>query len=189
MKNLILATASAALVVGLAACGSTSTPSAVPPDKDCAELSKPADPHNLIGPEWPWPACNTLSDVTPGVDKDRAEAIVFDARQHVVEAKHHIALLVGTGNKETNPEERAQFRDRIQDVRGRLASQLVDSTLALQGTPPEGFALGYTKHHNPLSCSDAWDFDKCIATGGKDKGVFPYETHSASPGLTEGQGR
>ncbi|SIE96586.1 hypothetical protein [Mycobacteroides abscessus] len=55
-------------------------------------------------------------------------------------------------------------------------------------TPPT--PGGYQDHPNPLSCSDAWDFDKCRATHGADKGAPPwYLTHSASPGLTEGQGR
>ncbi|SIG37508.1 Uncharacterised protein [Mycobacteroides abscessus subsp. abscessus] len=191
MKNRILAgLAASALTVGLSACGHASTPSAspVPPDKDCTELARPSDPHGLIGNEWPWPSCDALSDVTPGVDQARAEAIVFDARQHVAAAKRNIAVLATVGNKETDPEERAQFHGRIENVRGRLADDLMNSRLALQGTPPAGFALGYTKHHDPLSCSDAWDFEKCIETGGRDKGAFPYETHTASPGMT-GEGR
>lgn len=189
-KNLMLAAASAA-VVGLTACGG-STPSAspVPPDKDCTELAKPNDPHNLIGREWPWPACNALSDVTPGVDPQRAEDIVFDARQRVAAAKRNISVLATVGNRETDPVAQAQFHGRIESVRGRLADDLMNSRLALQGTPPEGFSLDYSKHPNPLSCADAWDFDNCIATGGKDKGSPPWylQTHSASPAWT-GEGR
>lgn len=191
-KNVILAAVAAStLAVGLAACGSHSTPAAqpVPPDRNCTELAKPADPHGLIGNEWPWPACSALSDVIPGVDQARAEAIVFDARQHVAAAKRNISLLATVGNKETDPEALTQFHDRIENVRGRLADDLMASSLALKGTPPQGFSLAYRNGPNPLSCSDAWDFDKCISTGGKDKGTFPYETHSASPGLTGGEGR
>lgn len=187
-KNLILAAASAA-VVGLTACG-TSTPSAspIPADSNCTELAKPADPHGLIGNEWPWPACSALSDVTPGVDQARAAEIVFDARQHVAAAKRNISVLATVGNKETDPEALTEFHGRIESVRGRLADDLMNSRLALQGTPPDGFSLDYSKTSNPKSCADAWDFQRCIATGGRDKGTFPYETHTASPGLT-GTGR
>ncbi|SKO98094.1 hypothetical protein [Mycobacteroides abscessus] len=191
MKNArILALASSAAVVGLmTACG-TSTPSAspVPADKNCTELARPADPHNLIGREWPWPACSALDDVTPGVDPQRAEAIVFDARQRVAAAKRNIAVRATVGNKETDPDALTEFHGRIENVRGRLADDLMASRLALQGTPPAGFSLDYRNSPNPLSCADAWDFEKCIETGGRDKGVFPYETHTASPGMT-GEGR
>lgn len=191
-KNLILATVAAStLAVGLSACGSASTPTAspIPADKDCAEITKPSDPRGLIGREWPWPSCSALSDVTPGVDQARAEAIVFDARQRVAAAKRNISVLATVGNRETDPVAQAQFHDRIQDVRGRLAGELIDSTLALKGTPPEGFSLDYSKHPNPLSCSDAWDFHRCLATHGADKGQPPpYLIHTASPAWT-GAGR
>lgn len=195
-KNVILAAVAAStLAVGLAACGHASEPSAspVPPDKDCTEVARPADPNDLIGREWPWmSACSALYDVQPGVDKERADSIVFDARQRVAETKYHISLLATMGNKESNPEAQAKFRSYIQDARGRLADDLMDSRLALQGTPPDGFSLGYTKHHDPSkTCADAWDVAKCIATHGADKGQPPPwypQTPSASPGLT-GAGR
>lgn len=189
MKNARILAAASALAVGLTACGG-STPSAAPvlADKNCTELAKPSDPHGLIGNEWPWPACNALSDVTPGVDPQRAEAIVFDARQHVAAAKRNIAVLATVGNKETDPDALTEFHGRIENVRGRLADDLMRSRAALEGHAPEGFALDYRNSPNPMSCADAWDFDKCIATGGRDKGVFPYETHTASPGMT-GAGR
>ncbi|SKU64754.1 Uncharacterised protein [Mycobacteroides abscessus subsp. massiliense] len=39
------------------------------------------------------------------------------------------------------------------------------------------------------SCVDAWDFDRCIASDGKDMGQPPaYLIHSASP-IWTGQGR
>lgn len=192
-KNLILALAASTLaVVGLmTACG-TSTPTAqpIPPDKDCTELAKPADPRGLIGNEWPWPSCSALSDVTSGVDPQRAESIVFDARQHVEAAKRNIAILATVGNKETDPEALTKFHDRIQDVRGRLADDLMRSRMALEGHAPEGFELDYTKHHDPSkTCSDAWDVPRCTETHGADKGEPPsYLTHSASPGMT-GEGR
>lgn len=192
MKNArILAATAAALTVGLlSACGHASTPVAqpIPPDTDCTEVARPADPNGLIGREWPWPACSALSDVTPAVDKDRAEEIVFDARQHVEAAKRNIAVLATVGNKETDPDALTEFHGRIENVRGRLADDLMNSRLALQGTPPEGFELDYSKTHDPSkTCADAWDVAKCIATHGADKGAFPYETHSASPGMTEGR--
>ncbi|SLI41298.1 Uncharacterised protein [Mycobacteroides abscessus subsp. massiliense] len=191
-KNLMLAAASTLTVGLLAACGSTSAPSAspVPADKDCTELARPADPHNLIGREWPWPACSALDDVQPGVNQERAEAVVFDARQRVAAAKRNIAVLATVGNGENDPEALTEFHGRIENVRGRLADDLMASRLALQGTPPEGFSLDYSKTHDPKSCADAWDFDKCTTTGGRDKGQPPpYLTHTASPGLTEGQAR
>lgn len=193
-NRILAAAASAAALVGLTACGSTSTPSAapIPPDKDCTEVSKPADPHNLIGREWPWmSACGLMSDVTPGVDSQRAAEIVFDARQHVEAAKRNISVLATAGNKEADPDAQAKYRSYIENLRGNLTNDLMDSRLALGGTPPAGFRLDYTKHHDPSkTCADAWDFKACVATGGADKGQPPsYLTHSASPGLTEGQGR
>lgn len=163
-KNLILAAASAALTVGLTACGSNSTPSARPvaADSNCTEVARPADPHGLIGNEWPWmSACSALSDVTPGVDKDRAQEIVFDARQRVVAAKTAISMMSSAGNKLNDPQAQQPYRSYIESARGRLDGALVDSTLALKGTPPEGFSLDYVR-------------------GGT--------MHSASPGLT-GTGR
>lgn len=191
-KNLILAAASAALTVGLAACGHASTPEAqpIPADKNCAEVARPADPHGLIGNDWPWmSACGVMSDVQPGVDKERADSIVFDARQRVVAAKMAISVLSTMGNKETDPDALTEFHGRIENVRGRLADDLMASRLALQGTPPAGFSLDYSKTHDPSkTCADAWDVAKCIATHGADKGAFPYEMHTASPGMT-GEGR
>ncbi|KRQ26390.1 hypothetical protein AOT83_19200 [Mycobacteroides sp. H001] len=96
------------------------------------------------------------------MDQQRAEAVVFDARQHVVAAKMAISMMATTGNKDSSPDAQAKYHSYIQDARGRLAGALVDSTLALKGTPPEGFSLDYVR-------------------GGT--------IHSASPGLTEGQGR
>ncbi|KPG17646.1 MULTISPECIES: hypothetical protein [Mycobacteriaceae] len=54
-------------------------------------------------------------------------------------------------------------------------------------TPTPG---GYQDHPNPKSCADAWDFDLCRATHGKDMGQPPSYIHvpSASPVWT-GAGR
>lgn len=50
---------------------------------------------------------------------------------------------------------------------------------------------GYSPTRIPgYSCADAWNFDKCVATGGKDMGAPPwYLIHSASPAWAGGQGR
>lgn len=194
-NRIAVAAASAALVGLMTACGHTSTPVAqpIPPDTDCTEVARPADPNGLIGREWPWPACNALSDVTPGVDSQRAAEIVFDARQRVVAARMAISLLSTMGNKETSEDAHAKFRFYIENLRGNLADDLMHSRMALEGTPPAGFHLDYTKHHDPSkTCADAWDVRKCTATQGADKGQPPPwypQTPSASPGLTEGQGR
>ncbi|WP_255783840.1 hypothetical protein [Mycobacteroides abscessus] len=178
MKNLILAAITASMTVGLAACG-TSEPTAqpIPPDKNCTELSKPADPHGLIGREWPWPACSALSDVQPGVGQQRAAEIVYDARARVVAAKRNISVLAAVGNKETDPESLTEFHSRIENVRGQLADDLMVSRAALEGNPPQGFSLAYTRHSDEgKTCADAMDFQACASE----------RPHSASPGLTGG---
>lgn len=179
-KNRILAAmAASALTVGLSACGSSSAPAAQPigADKDCTELAKPADPKGLIGREWPWPACSALSDVTPRVDQQRAAEIVYDARQRVAAAKRNIAILAAVGNKEADPETLTEFHDRIENVRGQLADDLMASRAALEGQAPEGFSLAYSKRaESRKTCSDAWDFQACVDA----------RPHSASPGLTGG---
>lgn len=181
-KNRILAAlAASALSVGLSACGHDGTPTASPigADKNCTELARPADPHGLIGNEWPWPACSALSDVTPGVGQRRAAEIVYDARQRVVAAKRNISVLATVGNKETDPEALTGFHDRIENVRGQLADDLMASHAALEGNPPQGFTLAYSKNADgDKSCSDALDFQACVDA----------RPHSASPGLT-GEGR
>lgn len=166
MKNRILAATAASLVaVGLSACGShTSEPVAQPigADPNCTELARPADPHGLIPSDgWPWPACDALSDVQPGVDQARAAEIVYDARARVAAAKRSISLLAAQGNQlasiETNSDATvADYRGRIEDVRGRIAADLVNSTLALKGTPPAGFSLGYVRGEDVHSASPIW---------------------------------
>lgn len=163
IRILALITVSAA-TVGLAACG-TDTPVARPigADKNCVEIARPADPHGLIPSDgWPFPACSALSDVTPGVDQQRAEAVVYDARQRVSAAKRSISLLAAQGNQlasiETNSDATVtQYRDRISDTRGRIAQDLMNSTLALKGTPPEGFSLGYVRGEDVHSASPLWN--------------------------------
>ncbi|MBE5451219.1 Uncharacterised protein [Mycobacteroides abscessus subsp. abscessus] len=165
MKHIIIAATAASLVaVGLAACGSHSAPEAspIPTDKGCVEIAKPSDPHGLIPSDgWPFPACSALSDVQPGVDQGRAQEIAYDARQRVVAAKREIIFLAAQGNQlvdiETNSDATvADYRDRISDVRGRIADDLMASSLALKGTPPAGFELAYVKGNDIHSASPAW---------------------------------
>ncbi|RIS84039.1 hypothetical protein [Mycobacteroides abscessus] len=159
----ILAATAASMVVGLSAC-STSEPTAQPiaADQNCVEIAKPSDPHGLIGRDgWPFPACSVLSDVTPGVGQARAVAVVYDARQRVAAAKREISLLAAQGNQladiETNSDATvADYRGRISDTRGRIAQDLMNSRLALQGTPPQGFALAYVKGETVHSASPIW---------------------------------
>lgn len=79
---------------------------------------------------------------------------------------------------------------RIFAVASTLAVGLLTAPLAgADPTPSPPTPGGYQDHPNSLSCSDAWDFHRCLDTHGKDKGAPPwYLTHSASPGLT-GAGR
>lgn len=55
----------------------------------------------------------------------------------------------------------------------------------LTPTPSPG---GYSPTRIPgYSCVDAWDFDRCIDSGGKDMGEPPaYLIHTASPAWTGG---
>lgn len=178
--RILAATVASALTVGLSACGHDSTPTASPigADKDCTELARPADPKGLIGREWPWPACDALSDVQPGVGQQRAAEIVYDARARVVAAKRNIAILAAVGNKETDPEALTALHDRIENVRGQLADDLMRSHAALEGHAPEGFTLAYAKHSDGnKSCADALDFQACVSDA---------RVHSASPGVTGG---
>lgn len=164
MKNRILAAvAASALTVGLSACGHTEhAAQPIPADSNCVEVAKPSDPHGLVPSDgWPWPACDALSDVQPRVDQQRAEAVVYDARARVSAAKREISLLASQGNQladiETNSDATvADYRGRISDTRGRIAQDLMNSRLALQGTPPQGFALAYVKGETVHSASPIW---------------------------------
>lgn len=58
-------------------------------------------------------------------------------------------------------------------------------------TPTPARPGGYSPTRIPgYSCVDAWDFQRCIATSGKDMGEPPaYLIHTASPAWTGGEGR
>lgn len=77
----------------------------------------------------------------------------------------------------------------------RILAALAAITVGLLGAPlagadptPSPTPGGYSPVRIPgFSCVDAWDFQRCIRSGGKDMGAPPwYLTHSASPGLTGG---
>ncbi|SID53550.1 Uncharacterised protein [Mycobacteroides abscessus subsp. abscessus] len=68
---------------------------------------------------------------------------------------------------------------------------LMGAPAALADPNPGPTGPGYSPTPIPgYSCSDAWDFDKCIASGGKDMGTPPwYLIHTASPAWMGGEGR
>lgn len=65
---------------------------------------------------------------------------------------------------------------------------LLAAPAALADPTPTPTPGGFSPTRIPgYSCVDAWDFQRCIASSGKDMGAPPwYLTHSASPGLTGG---
>lgn len=156
MKNLILATASAALVVGLAACGSHSAPEAqpgaqpFPVERACADIPKPADPHGLIGDNWltdnPCAIFN-MNRPGEGVDADQAEKIVYDARMKALAGKRDIALLARQGSAQINTPSglATDFKSAISERRAALKQELDASSLALQGRAPQGYSISYLK--------------------------------------------
>lgn len=152
-KNLILAATSAALVaVGLAACGSHSTPGAqpFPAERACADIPKPSDPHGLIGDNWLKDnACAVFNMNRPGagVDGDQAEKIVYDARMKALMGKRDIAILARQGNAQISTPSglSTDFKSVITQRRASLKQELTDSGLALQGKAPEGFRISYLK--------------------------------------------
>lgn len=77
-------------------------------------------------------------------------------------------------------------------VASTVAVGLMGAPAALADpTPPVPGHGDYSPTPIPgYSCSDAWDFDKCIASDGKDLGQPPaYLVHTASPAWTGGGGR
>ncbi|EIV24500.1 hypothetical protein [Mycobacteroides abscessus] len=155
-KNLILAATVASAVVGLAACGSHSTPAAqsvpdvFPIEQGCADVSRPADPHGLIGDNWLTDdACAIFNMNRPGagVDADQGAKIVYDARMKALMGKRDLALLARQGNAQMdNPAGViTDFKDAITERRAALKQELDASSLALQGRAPQGFRISYLK--------------------------------------------
>ncbi|RIS62525.1 hypothetical protein [Mycobacteroides abscessus] len=170
-KNLIVAASAAlALTVGLSACGHTSESEAqpgaqpFPAEHACADVSRPADPHNLIGDNWLKDnACAIFNMNRPGadVDAEQAEKIVYDARMRAVTGKRDISLLARQGNAQISTPSGVEtdFKDAIAQRRAALKQELTASGLALQGKAPQDYRIEYLKG----------------------------EAHSASPGLTPGK--
>lgn len=69
-----------------------------------------------------------------------------------------------------------------------LSVGLLGASAAFADPTPSPTPGGYSPTRIPgYSCVDAWDFQRCIGSGGKEMGQPPaYLTHSASPGLTGG---
>lgn len=171
MKNLILAlTVMSAATVGLTACGHTSTPAAqsvpdvFPIERGCADVSRPADPHGLIGDNWLTDdACAIFNMNRPGagVDAEQAAKIVYDARMRALAGKRDISLLARQGSAQISTPSglETDFKSAITERRAALKQELNASGLALQGRAPEGYSIAYLKG----------------------------EAHSASPGLAPGK--
>ncbi|WP_131822555.1 hypothetical protein [Mycobacteroides chelonae] len=72
-----------------------------------------------------------------------------------------------------------------------LTVGLLAAPAALADPNPGPTGPGYSPTPIPgYSCSDAWDFNLCIESGGKELGAPPpYLIHTASPVWTGGQGR
>ncbi|WP_078314936.1 hypothetical protein [Mycobacterium sp. D16Q16] len=158
-KNIIAATAVLAMV-GLSACGHDSAPETqhgaqpFPREQQCADVSRPADPHGLIGNNWLNDnACAIFNMNRPGagVDPSQAEKIVYDARMRALAGKRDLALLVRQGNAQMdNPAGViTDFKGVISERRASLKAELTDSGLALQGKAPQGFRIEYLKGGAP----------------------------------------
>lgn len=156
-KNRILAAVAASMaVVGLAACGSHSTPAAqpgtqpFPAEKQCQDIPKPADPHGFIGDEWLNDnACAVFNMNRPGVgvDSEQGVRIVYDARMKALAGKRDIALLARQGNAQIGAPGglETDFKSAIAQRRAALKQELTASGLALQGHAPDGFRISYLK--------------------------------------------
>lgn len=157
MKNIrILAFAASTVTVGLlAACGTTSTPSVpdaqpFPREPQCQDISRPADPHNVIGTHWfNDDACNILNSNRPGagVDADQARAIVYDARMKMLFGKRDIAMLAIEANKQLDHPSgvTTDFADIIAQRYSTVKGEVNDSRAALGGHAPEGFKVTIVK--------------------------------------------
>lgn len=159
--NRILAAAASTLTVGLlAACGSTSAPTASPEpqpfprEQQCQDISRPADPHNVIGNNWVADdACNVLNlnRPGPGVDADQAEKIVYDARMKLLLGKRDIAMLAIEGNKQIDHPTgvTTDFAGLIAARHATITEELNDSRAALGGHAPEGYRIDILKRDTP----------------------------------------
>ncbi|RIS83894.1 hypothetical protein [Mycobacteroides abscessus] len=155
-KNMVAASAALALTVGLAACGHDSEPAAqpgsqpFPAEHACADLPRPADPHGLLGNNWPKDdSCAIFNMNRPGegVDAEQAARIVYDARMKALTGKRDLALLARQGNAQISTPSGVvtDFKGAIAQRRAALKQELDASSLALQGRAPQGFRISYLK--------------------------------------------
>lgn len=162
MKSTILAAvAASAAVVGLVSgCGSTSTPSAAPEaqpfprEQQCQDISRPADPHNVIGNNWVADdACNVLNlnRAGAGVSQEQAEKIVYDARMKLLMGKRDIAMLAIEGSKQLDHPSGVvtDFASVIAQRYSTVKDEVNASRAALGGHAPEGFKVTIVKGDVP----------------------------------------
>lgn len=153
----ILALAASTVTVGLlAACGTTSTPSVpdaqpFPREQQCADIQRPADPHNIIGNNWfKDDACDilNLNHPGPGVDADQAEKIVYDARMKMLLGKRDIAMLAIEGSKQLDHPSgvTTDFADIIAQRYSTVKDEVSASRAALGGHAPEGYRIDFVKN-------------------------------------------
>lgn len=157
MKNarILAAAASTLAAVGLmTACG-TSTPSAQPDqfprEKQCQDIQRPSDPHNVIGNNWfTDDACSILNSNRPGagVDADQARAIVYDARMKMMMGKRDIyALVVFLANDQLDHPSgvTTDFAGLIARRYSTITKEVNDARDALGGHAPEGYRIFFLK--------------------------------------------
>ncbi|SHX81833.1 hypothetical protein [Mycobacteroides abscessus] len=151
-KHTILAAAAASTLaaVGLTACGQANTPAAQPQpfprERQCQDIPKPADPHNVIGTHWfKDDACDilNLNHPGPGVDADQAEKIVYDARMRMLFGKRDIAMLAIEANKQLDHPTGVvtDFADIIAARYSTIKDEVSASRDALGGHAPEGYRI------------------------------------------------
>lgn len=162
MKNarILAAVAASTLTVGLSACGSTSAPTASPEpqpfprEQQCQDISRPADPHNVIGNNWVADdACNVLNlnRAGAGVSQEQAEKIVYDARMKMLLGKRDIYMAAVEGNKQIDHPTgvTTDFAGLIAARHATITEELNDSRAALGGHAPEGFKVTIVKGDVP----------------------------------------
>ncbi|AMT70561.1 putative lipoprotein [Mycobacteroides abscessus subsp. abscessus] len=159
-SRILAAVAASALTVGLTACGSTSTPTASPEpqpfprEPQCQDISRPADPHNVIGSHWfKDDSCSILNmnRAGAGVDPDQAEKIVYDARMKMLFGKRDIAMLTIEANKQLDHPSgvTTDFAGVIAQRHASVTKEVNESREALGGRAPEGFKVTIVKGDVP----------------------------------------
>lgn len=158
-NRILAAVAASAAVVGLvSACGHTSEPAAQPDlfprEQQCTDVSRPADPHNVLGASWfRDDACDILNldHAGPGVDPDQAARIVYDARMKMVMGKRDLYSLAVEANQQLDRDHgvKTDFAGIIAQWHKNIKDELNASRDALAGHAPEGFRIEYRKGDVP----------------------------------------